>query len=148
MFMLRLAVLLGWIAAAAPAWAGTLAPGNYRFELQSGGRSRSYLVHVPPQAASATLPVVVSLHGGGGNAEQHRRSTGMDAAADRDGYIAVYPNGSGRLRERLLTWNAGHCCGYAQAEGVDDVGFIVLVVPELEVIHNASRLVGDRCCIA
>jgi len=131
MFVLRLTVLLACVAAAALAGAETLAPGDYRFELQIGGRSRSYLAHVPPQAKAAALPVVVSLHGGGGNAEQHRRSTGMDAAADRDGYIAVYPNGSGRQRGRFLTWNAGNCCGYAQAEGVDDVGFIAAVLDDL-----------------
>jgi polyhydroxybutyrate depolymerase len=128
----RLAVLLASLAASLPAWAGTLAPGDYRFELQAGGLSRSYLVHAPPQAASGPLPVVLSLHGGGGNARQHQRSSGMDAAADRDGYIAVYPNGTGRTGERLLTWNAGNCCGYAQARGVDDVGFISRLLDDLE----------------
>ena len=113
---------------AAPAAA--LAPGDYRFELRHGGRDRSYLVHVPPRPAGP-MPVVLSLHGGGGSAEQHRRSSGMDAAADRDGYVAVYPNGSGRLGDRLLTWNAGNCCAYAQAEGIDDVGFIAALLDDL-----------------
>jgi len=131
LFLRRSVVLLAFLAAAAPAWAGTLAPGDFRFELPSAGRTRSYLVHVPPQADSGPLPVVVSLHGGGGNAQQHRRSSGMDAAADRDGYIAVYPNGTGRYDERLLTWNAGSCCGYAQAQNVDDVGFISALLDDL-----------------
>ncbi|MGR8978768.1 MAG: alpha/beta hydrolase family esterase [Gammaproteobacteria bacterium] len=55
----------------------------------------------------------------------------MDRAADRDGYLAVYPNGSGRLAERFLTWNAGNCCGYAQAQGIDDVGFISALIDDL-----------------
>lgn len=63
--------------------------------------------------------MVISLHGG--NAKQHRQATGMDLAADRDGYIVAYPNGTGRLSEHLLTWNAGNCCGYAQKNNIDDV---------------------------
>lgn len=109
------------------------APGDYRFELPAEGRTRSYLLHVPPQGASQRLPLVVSLHGGGGNAGQHRKSTGMDAAADRDGYIVAYPNGSGRSGEdRLLTWNAGNCCAYAQLRRVDDVGFIAAVIDDAQ----------------
>jgi len=126
------AVRLLLLAAVAPAaWCAELAPGDYRFALDSGGRSRSYLVHVPPQAASGPLPAVINLHGGGGNASQHRRDSGLDAAADRHGYIGVYPDGSGRLKDRLLTWNAGNCCSYAQAHAIDDVGFIGAVIDDL-----------------
>jgi polyhydroxybutyrate depolymerase len=127
----RLAVLLLSTGLALPAWAGTLSPGDHRFEFEAGGRTRSYLVHVPPQAASGPLPAVLSLHGGGGNARQHRKSSGMDTAADRDGYIAVYPNGTGRTAGQLLTWNAGNCCGSAQAQGVDDVEFISGLLDDL-----------------
>lgn len=122
--------LLGLVSSA-PAIAARLLPGDYRFELEAGGRTRSYYVHVPPSADPGPSPVVLSLHGGGGNARQHRESTNMDAAANRDGYIAVYPNGSGRLDERLLTWNAGNCCAYAQVHGVDDVGFMAALLDDL-----------------
>lgn len=130
-FILRLTILLVCLGVVPLAWAGALAPGDYRFELKAGGRTRSYLVHVPLQAMPGLLSVVLSLHGGGGNARQHRHSSGMDAAADRDGYIAVYPNGSGRMTEHLLTWNAGNCCGYAQAQGIDDVDFISALIDDL-----------------
>ena len=69
------------VAASVRVAAQPLGPGDYRFQIDPAGRDRSYLVHVPPQAASRALPVVLSLHGGGGNAELHRRSTRMDAAA-------------------------------------------------------------------
>jgi polyhydroxybutyrate depolymerase len=118
-----------WTTQCRPA---ALTPGDYRFELSHDGRQRHYYVHLPPQAANAALPVLLSLHGGGGNARQHRRDTGMDAAADRDGYIAVYPDGSGRLPETLLTWNAGNCCAYAQWQHIDDVGFIAAVLDDLQ----------------
>lgn len=130
-FAIHLAILLVCFAVVPSVWAASLPPGDYRFELEAGGRPRSYLVHLPPQAISGPLPVVISLHGGGGNAQQHRQSSGMDSAADRDGYIAVYPNGSGRLAERLLTWNAGSCCAHVRTQGVDDVGFISALIDDL-----------------
>jgi polyhydroxybutyrate depolymerase len=109
-----------------------LAPGNYEFALTHQDLRRSYLVHVPPQAAGARpLPVVVSFHGAGSNAEVMKTYTRMDRAADRDGYIAVYPNGSSGFGNRFLTWNAGNCCGPAVALQVDDVGFITAMLDEL-----------------
>jgi len=133
MFDIKLLVTVALILTASlPARADALAPGSYRFDLELSGRTRSYLTHVPPQVASRPMPLVLSLHGGGGNAQQHRQSSGMDSAADRDGYIVVYPNGSGRLSDHLLTWNAGNCCGYAQAHGIDDLGFISAVINDIE----------------
>jgi polyhydroxybutyrate depolymerase len=127
---------------ALPAAAQPLAPGDYRFELTAGGRERSYLLHVPPQSAAGPRPLLVSLHGGGGNARQHRDDTGLDAAADREGYVAAYPNGTGRLDSRMLTWNAGGCCGYAQKNAVDDVGFIAAMLDDIEhrVAVDARRI--------
>ncbi len=47
----------------------------------------------------------------------------MDAAADAYGFVVAYPNGSGRPNSQQLSWNAGHCCGYALENHIDDVGF-------------------------
>jgi len=55
----------------------------------------------------------------------------MDQTADREGFIAVYPNGSGGIGGRLLTWNAGACCGWAAASRVDDVGFAIALIDDL-----------------
>jgi polyhydroxybutyrate depolymerase len=56
---------------------------------------------------------------------------GLDAVADREGVIVVYPFGTGVLPRRLLTWNAGDCCGYAMNQRVDDVGFAVATLEDL-----------------
>jgi len=111
-----------------------LAPGDYEFALTHQSLARSYLVHVPPQAAQGrALPVVLNFHGGGSTAEVIKAYTRMDRAADRDGYIAVYPNGSSGIGGRFLTWNAGSCCGPAAALEVDDVGFTLAVLDDLTV---------------
>jgi polyhydroxybutyrate depolymerase len=114
----------------APA-AAALAPGDYEIYLTHQNLRRSYFVHVPPQASTRAVPVVLSFHGGGSNAEVMRTYTRMDIAADRDGYIVVYPNGSSGFQGRFLTWNAGNCCGPAVALNVDDVGFSLAVLDDL-----------------
>jgi polyhydroxybutyrate depolymerase len=75
--------------------------------------------------------VVLVFHGGGGNAENAMRMSHFDIAADRHGFVAVFPNGTGRLRDRLLTFNAGNCCGTALDEHVDDVAFARALIEDL-----------------
>jgi polyhydroxybutyrate depolymerase len=128
----RLASILAFLLFTAGAGAATLAPGDHEITLVHGQLPRSYLVHVPPQAgAGKPLPVVLNFHGGGAHAQVQQRYSLMDATADREGFIAVYPNGSGGIGGRLLTWNAGACCGPAAASRVDDVGFAVALLDDL-----------------
>jgi polyhydroxybutyrate depolymerase len=103
---------------------------DWELSLPFGGRTRSFLVHVPPQAATAPLPVVVNFHGGGSNAAQQRRYSGMNAAADRHGFVVVYPDGTGILpgQRRFLTFNAGLCCPPATRNNIDDVGFTHAII--------------------
>lgn len=115
-----------------------LEPGDHRFSVHAGGIERRYLVHMP-SAVPALPAVVLNLHGGGGEAEAHRRYTRMDDLADREGFVAVYPFGTGRLKSKLLTWNAGPCCGSAAREKVDDVAFIAALLDDL-----AARTSYDR----
>jgi polyhydroxybutyrate depolymerase len=109
-----------------------LAAGDHTFALQHDGRRRTYVVHAPRVAAAGSgAPVVLAFHGGGGEAEGFKAYAGLDAVADREGFIAAYPNGSGVLPRRLLTWNAGECCAYAMNQRIDDVGFAIAVLDDL-----------------
>jgi polyhydroxybutyrate depolymerase len=138
---IALGILLGVTGFAGPAAAPVstasqrtpagLTVGYHTIALQHGGRRRSYLVHVPKPAAVRERPVVLAFHGGGGEADGFKGYAGLDAVADREGFIVVYPNGSGVLPRRLLTWNAGECCGYSMNNRVDDVGFAVAVLDDL-----------------
>ncbi len=97
------------------------------------GAQRTYLLHLPPAYDGKTpLPLVMVIHGGLGNANNIAETSGMSAKADREGFIAVYPNGSGRAEDRLLTWNGGYCCGYAMNNNIDDVGFLGALIEQLE----------------
>ena len=109
-----------------------VAAGDHDRSLTVGGATRTYLVHLPPRFSErGPLPVVVAFHGGGGNSTGFKAYARLDALADREGFVVVYPDGSGRVGRRLLTWNAGSCCGGALTQNVDDVGFAVAVLRDL-----------------
>lgn len=115
-----------------PASGESISPGNYSFTLGPEGDQREVLVHIPPAYdGNLYLPLVIVLHGGGQNAEGVQRLTEMDEDADQFGFVVAYPNGSGRLEERVLTWNSGHCCEYALERQVDDVQFIDSLIDSL-----------------
>lgn len=94
------------------------------------GDDRSFRVHVPPgYDGTVPAPLVLMFHGGGGSGEQlQERSSRMDRVADREGFITVYPDGTGVLK----TWNGGGCCGAAVRKDVDDVGFVSALLDHLE----------------
>lgn len=105
-----------------------------------GADVRSYLVEVPPGADGRTpLPAVLVFHGGGGAALSARAQTKMSELGGAVGFIAVYPQGSGVLPARLLTWNARSCCGYAMQHRIDEAAFIAAVLDDLEASHAVDR---------
>ncbi|MGE3171863.1 MAG: serine hydrolase [Planctomycetota bacterium] len=148
--------------------AGPAVTGSDEYvQLAHGGRTRRYLLHAPPGAERArALPLVVVLHGGGGNGEQVARSTGFRALADRENFVAVFPDGTGALPRKLLTWNSGGIAVYASEHDVDDVGFLKAVVASVKtrvaidpdrvyatgmsnggmMCHRLAREAGDTFC--
>ncbi len=107
--------------------------------LTHGGVERSYLLHVPRgHDATRSAALVLVFHGGGGNAESTARLTEFDRLADEAGFLVVYPNGSGRV-PKVLTWNGGACCGYAQRTQADDVGFVRAIVADVGAVAAIDR---------
>jgi polyhydroxybutyrate depolymerase len=115
------------------AQSGPPGPGNHEVTLEHGGRTRRAIVHVPPAATGGDpLPLVLAFHGGGGEAAGFQAYAGLDAVADREGFLVVYPYGLGLLPRRLLTWHSGTgCCGFARNREIDDVGFAVALLDHL-----------------
>ena len=100
--------------------------------LTLGGRQRTYILHLPvPLNAGQALPLVFDFHGGGGNSQTQLRTSGFNALADEKTFIVVYPDGSGLLGDKLLTWNGGTCCGYAVKQNIDDVAFVRAVLADV-----------------
>lgn len=120
------------VAAPAPGFAATpKAAADYQ-SLEHGGITRSYVVRVPRDLKRNTrMPLVLVLHGGGGNAKVAESMTGFTAKAAKEKFIVAYPEGTGRFNDKLLTWNARHCCGHAMRQQVDDAGFIRALIERL-----------------
>ncbi len=89
---------------------------------------RWYEIYLPARASGA--PLILALHGGGGDPDQFANASGLARAATRQGFAVAFPAGSGRWGDRLLTWNGGYCCGYAARAGIDDIGFLEQVIAD------------------
>jgi polyhydroxybutyrate depolymerase len=92
------------------------------------GTERSYIVHIPPHAASPT-PIVLVFHGGGGRPQGIASKTGMNDLADQYGFIAAYPAGAERASGRGGTWNIG---GSSSPSSANDVTFVQALLRDVE----------------
>ena len=132
-----------------------VAANTCRAELETqrdvpGWPGRPYELFLPSSyGAKALVPLIVALHGGGGNSRAQRRlacpggdirNPGcMNVIADRAGFAVAYPNGTGaRVFRNLRTWNAGggkngfQCVsGKACRDGIDDVAYFVAMLDDI-----------------
>lgn len=94
--------------------------------LQAGGRERSYLLFVPPNA-SGKLPVVVVLHDEDSSPVAMARLTGLTALASKNNFCVVYPEAINK------SWNDGRQKLEREAEWAlpDDVDFVSTLVSTL-----------------
>ncbi len=104
--------------------ADPLAPGNHTRAVDLDGKTRSYQVHVPPGFDGKTaVPLVLALHGFAMSPALMPGFTGLNETADREGFLVVYPGGTGFP----VRWNSG---GFRGQSG-DDVGYIRAVLDDL-----------------
>jgi len=103
-----------------------LPAGDHERMLEHGGQMRRYIVHVPDgHDPTLSAPLLVNMHGLLSSPEQQIQWSEMNAAADPRGFVGVYPAGIAN------SWNAGSCCGDAQADGIDDVGFLRAMIEDV-----------------
>ncbi len=76
-----------------PATQPTKTPTTAR-QLDVAGRTRSYRLHLPPGfQPGKPVPLVIALHGAGGNGLIMEVLTGFDQVADTNGFAVAYPDG-------------------------------------------------------
>ncbi len=122
---------------------GKLSAGDYTRAVSVGDLQRRYRVHVPAKYdASKPTAVIIAYHGGGGNPESMVRLSGLNEKSEQAGFMVVYPFGTGRLEDHMLTFNGGECCGYAMQNKIDDVAFTRALLDDLAAVTNldASRV--------
>lgn len=116
------------LAGTAPPVAGT----NEIVRLESGGRTRSYILHLPPRREGGEpLPLMVVMHDAGSTAAEIERQSGFSDLADRERFVVAYPSGVSPSRDRSGGWNSGGMPVYAERERVDDVRFVLDLVQDV-----------------
>ncbi len=109
------------------------AAGTTTVNLTFDGKARDYLVHVPPAYdGTKPLPMVVDLHGYTSWASEQLERTKWGELADSEGFIVLEPNGTLEGDGERRSWNVKLCCGVAQQQAVNDVGFIRHLVQKVE----------------
>jgi polyhydroxybutyrate depolymerase len=116
---------------AAPASAScdlAAAPGVADQPLSSSGRQRTYRLFVPPSYDGRTrLPLVLDLHGSGGNSAGQARTSRFETLAAREGVIVA------TLQAEGSRWNVPIADGRP-----DDVAYVADVID-----HVAARVCTD-----
>lgn len=103
------------------------------------GLKRNFNIHMPlVYDKSGKLPLVIALHGRGGNGESMILITrkGFNQMSDNDGFIVVYPDGIEQ------NWNDGRmdeeADDRAHRENIDDVGFISSLIDYMVKEYNVD----------
>ncbi|MGM0600489.1 MAG: alpha/beta hydrolase family esterase [Candidatus Rifleibacteriota bacterium] len=110
------------------------------FSLNHDGRQRTYYVYKPSTSSeNKKLPVVLLFHGGGGNARNAIHYYELEETAEKYDFLLVAPNGTGKAKDVLLTWNVKFGFGYASQNNVDDFGFIDKLLKTLEKDYNIDE---------
>jgi polyhydroxybutyrate depolymerase len=115
-----------------PALSGTIEHGA----LQHDGRKRTWIAYLPAKTTPSPALVIV-LHASMGSGAKAREDFGydFDRLADRNGFIAVYPQGYDGH------WNDCRVKGpfAAKRENIDDVGFLHALVDAMVKDHGIDR---------
>jgi polyhydroxybutyrate depolymerase len=113
--------------------------GTEEASIEVGGRERTYLYHHPPtwqgephDAQANKLPLVIALHGRGGQGVSQEVGSHMTGVADREGFVVVYPDGFER------SWHDARERGPAADEGIDDVAFVSALIDHFVAHHSVD----------
>jgi polyhydroxybutyrate depolymerase len=100
--------------------------------IQVDGVERNYLIYLPAGISSGEkLPLVLVLHSGGGTAEGMMKMTGFNYIAEREKFVAVYPEGQKKQ------WRDGRI-GDDLPKKYDDVKFISNLIDTIIAVYNTD----------
>lgn len=118
----------------------SLTAGTHAFTFEHDGRERFYEVHVPQiYDDEVPAPLLLNLHPlvlGGPLHGIWTMESQQNVKSEESGFVVLQPDGIGNP----ASWNGGdRCCSPANAENVDDVGFIDALVQ-----HTMAQLCLDE----
>jgi polyhydroxybutyrate depolymerase len=92
-----------------------------------GGKARTYRLFVPPGYGQSQLPLVLDLHGSGGDAESQARTSGLEALAATENFLVA------TLQGEEGQWNVP-----IEAGRPPDVAYVSAVIA-----HVTARVCAD-----
>lgn len=103
--------------------------GEYDKTINVDGVDRHYLLHVPPNYdPSKPMPMILALHGMGGNSADFEKRTKLNETADKDGFIVVYPDSTQWFNQKdWKTWDTDDGI-IPPGKHVDDTKFLRSVI--------------------
>ncbi|HEX2999617.1 MAG TPA: PHB depolymerase family esterase [Armatimonadota bacterium] len=130
--MLRGALVGALISLVAVMLVSLPAHGDQQITVSVGDQSRTCLVHLPPAYdGTRPLPLVIAIHGSGGNGKGMAQTTGFNALADQYNFIAAYPDAVGAKRSWYSLYGSVPGGQGVLGDDVDDVGFIRTLIDTL-----------------
>ncbi|MCC6801880.1 MAG: alpha/beta fold hydrolase [Anaerolineae bacterium] len=108
-------------------------PGSYTVRQPVGDLERVYQVYIPERYNGDPTPLVIVMHGAGGDGASTESLTGFDALADRENFVVVYPDGINNA------WNDNRP-GNPRISVVDDVRFLDNIIVFMERSLNIDPL--------
>jgi polyhydroxybutyrate depolymerase len=107
---------------------------DFSGSLSFGGLTRTYRGHLPSSYENtAALPLLLALHGHGGDGQGMERLTHLNTFADQHSFIVVYPDGYQK------SWADGRGATEADQAHVDDVGFLSTLIDTLASQYKVDR---------
>ena len=102
------------------------------------GVEREFLVHIPDNLTEDS-PIVFVIHGFTGSAKRIMEYSGMNAVADREGFMVIYPQGT-TDSEGNTFFNVGY--EFHKDSTIDDVSFIRDLFVSLSEEYGLKRKQG------
>ncbi|CAN5244687.1 hypothetical protein BH10CYA1_BH10CYA1_09240 [soil metagenome] len=107
--------------------------GEYDKTVKVDGVDRHYLLHVPPNYdANKPMPMILALHGMGGNSADFEKRTQLNQTADKEGLIVAYPDSTDWFNQKdWKTWDTDDGI-IPPGQHVDDTKFLRSVIDTTE----------------
>lgn len=104
------------------------ATGDFEETLEVAGKTRSYVIHIPTEAATKTVALVFAFHGDGGNGKSLRQSLKLEEQTKGEA-IVVYPTADG-----------GSFDLEKQGDANADIAFVDALITKLKAEHCITKV--------
>ncbi|MBN2891737.1 MAG: prolyl oligopeptidase family serine peptidase [Bacteroidales bacterium] len=110
--------------------------GNFNKKIKIDGLQREYILHLPfgySQNKEQKIPLLIALHGGGGNPRNMMNESDFNKISNKENFIVVYPAAYDNF------WADARDASKSSLNNIDDVNFIKALVDTLSIHYNIDK---------